>query len=250
MSRYPTPGGIAVFLPDYRARFKGVLIGESWIRASFETGTLPIAGCMIRSVVDNQDASDRLEFKPDEGSARLEVSEAKNSVELYLLDRDADNIIDWVQLRSQASETYPEIEFANPGSQIQRLIRQGEGKTQEFKQEVGDGDRLVQSVVAFANSGGGTIFVGVDDDGQSHSIDSRASADRIERAIRMDCDPYIQVQFEPATIDEKQILLVRVPEGQQKPYVFRKRGTIHVRGGRTNFLATSEEVRRLVGGPQ
>ena len=49
--------------------------------------------------------------------------------------------------------------------EAQQLIRQGEGDLVEFKRKVEYPERIIKEVVAFANSSGGHLFIGVDDDG-------------------------------------------------------------------------------------
>ena len=49
--------------------------------------------------------------------------------------------------------------------EAQQLIRQGEGDLVEFKRKAKYPERIIKEVVAFANSSGGHLFIGVDDDG-------------------------------------------------------------------------------------
>ena len=49
--------------------------------------------------------------------------------------------------------------------EIKRLVARGEGRHLEFKRRVPEPERVAKEVVAFANSGGGRLLLGVDDDG-------------------------------------------------------------------------------------
>jgi hypothetical protein len=244
--QYPGSAGIAVFMPDYSARFRRVLVSDDSISAEFEAGNRPKEQLMVRVAVDNSEVVQGLVLDWEAGSATVSGPTVQASFEMFLLDRERDRLVDWVQLRAGATEYPSEVVFSSPASQMTRLVRTGENEAQEFKQEIGDGDRLTQSVVAFANTRGGTIFVGVDDLGKPHASDLKGAAESIEKMIRSRCDPYIQVGFEEVVFEEVPILLVKVPEGQEKPYVHSKRGAVLLRGGRNNFAATSHEIRGLL----
>lgn len=49
--------------------------------------------------------------------------------------------------------------------QIRKLVKQGEGERLEFKKKANHPDRIINELVAFANTVGGFLFIGVDDDG-------------------------------------------------------------------------------------
>ena len=43
------------------------------------------------------------------------------------------------------------------------LLKQPEGKTLEFKRDLSSSDGVLRSIVAFANTAGGTLLIGVED---------------------------------------------------------------------------------------
>ena len=49
--------------------------------------------------------------------------------------------------------------------QLRKLVMEGEGQHLEFKRKVSHPEKIVREMIAFANSEGGTILIGVDDDG-------------------------------------------------------------------------------------
>lgn len=49
--------------------------------------------------------------------------------------------------------------------QLRNLVAQGEGPTLEFKRKVSQPEKVVREMIAFANSGGGVLLVGIADDG-------------------------------------------------------------------------------------
>ena len=56
--------------------------------------------------------------------------------------------------------------------QLQALILLGEHSRQQFKRRISHPDALAAELVAFSNSGGGTLLIGVDDDGAIAGLDA------------------------------------------------------------------------------
>ena len=50
--------------------------------------------------------------------------------------------------------------------ELQTLVRQGEGQRIEFKAAEADAADIARAIVALANSGGGSLLLGVGDDGE------------------------------------------------------------------------------------
>ena len=101
-----------------------------------------------------------------------------------------------------------------------RLIRQGEGQYVEFKKKANHPEKIVREVVAFANTEGGHLFIGVDDDGNISGLKYPEDEEFIlSKAIRELARPAID--FEVALVkvrEDVQILHYVIEEGKQKPY--------------------------------
>lgn len=96
--------------------------------------------------------------------------------------------------------------------ELDKLVKQGEGYTLEFKENLGK--KFAVEVVAFANSIGGKILIGVDDDGNIIGTDtSNAGRANIQNQISQ-IEPRINVKID--IIDN--VIVVNVPEGEDKPY--------------------------------
>ena len=66
---------------------------------------------------------------------------------------------------------------------VQEALRLGEGESIEFKRSIsfdsaGSVEQLLQTVAAFANSGDGTIFIGIEDEGQVKGISAASPKER------------------------------------------------------------------------
>ena len=101
-----------------------------------------------------------------------------------------------------------------------KLIRQGEGQFVEFKKKANHPEKIVREVVAFANSGGGNLFIGVDDNGTISGLKFPEDEEFVlSRAIEELTKP--AVEFEVAFLrvkEDVEILHYQIKEGQKKPY--------------------------------
>lgn len=144
-----------------------------------------------------------------------------------------------------------------PWRDIQELLIEREHGRLEFKETLGEDskrkspyDGIVKTIVAFANSDGGEILLGVDDSSAVVGIDAliknEGNKDKFEltlrNAIRTNIDGAIdrlyRLKFE--TIDHKTILRVEV-EKSNKDVFGKQRGEFYIRDGNsTRSLSTKE----------
>ena len=101
---------------------------------------------------------------------------------------------------------------------IQFLIDQGEGDMLDFKKEISSVHRIAKTIVSFANHHGGTLLVGVNDDGSIAGIKADEENYMLEKASEFYCDPPINLTIREWVMKGKMILEVIVPEGFEKPY--------------------------------
>ncbi len=145
-------------------------------------------------------------------------------------------------------------------AELRALIARGEGQRVEFKAAEADAANFAQALAALANSGGGTLLLGVADDGSIPGL-WYAQPPHITRAIRTlpdlagwrqfvvnlsrhNCEPAVPIAVEHVAVDGRDVLAVHVPDGQDKPY--RANGRVYVRVDADIHEATREEVARLM----
>jgi predicted HTH transcriptional regulator len=108
--------------------------------------------------------------------------------------------------------------------EIQRIVRRGEGAQLEFKRKVAHPNKIIREIVAFANTRGGSLLIGVDDNGSIPGVRS-AEEERygLEKAIEQWCRPHIDYDVEVIPISgQKSVIHYKIHEGQRKPhYVLR-----------------------------
>jgi len=132
--------------------------------------------------------------------------------------------------------------------ELLEIISRGEDSRHQFKRNVTNTDSLAAEMVAFSNGAGGTIFIGVDDDG---SISGLTSDDihRLNQLISNTASQHVEPAINPVTenikIDNGLIMVVTIPTGINRPYMD-KNGVIWVKTGADKRKATArEEIQRL-----
>lgn len=126
-----------------------------------------------------------------------------------------------------------------------------ESESVELKSEVvGD---ICKEVIAFANTKGGTVYIGVRDDGQVVGIQN---ADKVilqvNHMVRDSIKPDVTmfVRYETQMIGEKQVIAVTVQKGTDRPYYLGSKGLkpsgVYVRNGTSSDPATDTAIRKMI----
>ena len=134
---------------------------------------------------------------------------------------------------------------------IQKILKQAEGKTLEFKKEIPKNrQKFLKTVVAFANGAGGNIYVGVNDDRTITGIKEEPFEleEKLASIIYDSISPIPNVFFQTTAFEDKVIFIVRILPGANKPYYLKKlglEGGIFVRVGSTSRKADSQVAAEL-----
>jgi predicted HTH transcriptional regulator len=128
------------------------------------------------------------------------------------------------------------------------IINAGENSKIEFKQYEIHQDSLVQKIVAFANTEGGSIIFGIQDNTSEIIGLTTQQVDDIGKKIdNISTDlikPLLQIITDTVLINNKLLLIISVPKGSNKPY--NTKGLFYIRQGTTKRLLTdTDELLRL-----
>lgn len=106
---------------------------------------------------------------------------------------------------------------------LRKLVRKGEGANLEFKRKATHPDKIAREIVAFANSQGGTLLVGVDDDGQIYGSKFPEEEIYVIRSfIRKYCYPRIAYHIDRIPVaGQREVVAIQVKESRRKPVSIR-----------------------------
>ena len=127
------------------------------------------------------------------------------------------------------------------------ILEQGEDHVTEFKSGRFHNESLAKEIVAFSNSSGGSIFIGIEDDGAVSGIDDKATEERIINICRNLIEPSVLPEiFSHRHSNGKKVLEVVIPKGLFKPYKIKGQNRFYVRVGTVSIEPSMPELIRLL----
>jgi len=239
--------GVVVILPDFRARISGVRIGEEQVEVKVATHHLALPEVVTKVEVGFGNEAREADTMRNKNSFKFSVDEKDQVFNIYLLNKNTGEPLDWIIVNLGWIGREEKVEFSVPSQQIERLIDDGESESLEFKSEVGNGEEVVESILAFANTCDGLILIGVEDDGAIIGVENPGKEEeRILNIVEGKCDPPVtNLKFEHVQIDDKQVLQVFVSKGSNPPYVHRDKGVVYLRRNATDRRARRVELESL-----
>jgi predicted HTH transcriptional regulator len=99
------------------------------------------------------------------------------------------------------------------------LIEEGENIQVEFKRKFSTHDKIAREMIAFANTKGGYVLFGIDDDKKIVGVESeKETTELVKDAALNYCEPPLKYLIDYREIDGKEIVIVNVPESNIKPH--------------------------------
>ena len=111
-------------------------------------------------------------------------------------------------------------------SYIQALINEGEHQQQDFKFGITDSRKIARSLVAFANTDGGRLLIGVKDNGIIAGVRSDEEYYMIESAAELYSKPEIRFESKIWKEEGKTVMEVWVPPSPLRPHFVKEEGGI------------------------
>ena len=125
---------------------------------------------------------------------------------------------------------------------------QYESERTEYKSQLVDD--IYKEVIAFANTDGGVIYIGIDDHGNVTGIDNvDETYTRLTNGIRDAIAPDVTM-FVRYVLQESKVIQIEVGEGSYKPYYLKSKGMkpsgVYVRQGASSVPASPEQILRMI----
>mgnify|MGYP001044081391 CR=1 FL=1 len=133
-------------------------------------------------------------------------------------------------------------------AELLAIIANGENSKHQFKTNVTNSESLAQEIVAFSNSHGGIILIGVTEDGRIAGLTAE-DIGRLNQIISNAATEYVHPPMSPMTqnltLPDGMVMIVSVPLGVSKPYIDTN-GYIWVKNGSDKRRVTArEELQRM-----
>lgn len=132
--------------------------------------------------------------------------------------------------------------------ELLEILERGEDSKHQFKRDITNATQAAAEMAAFANSRGGKLVIGVENDGTIHGL-SRHDANRISELLASAASNQVNPPLNPISenhmFDEGIIIVLFVEEGYQKPYITNQ-GIVWVKTASDKRKVTAkEELRRI-----
>jgi len=130
-------------------------------------------------------------------------------------------------------------------------IQKGESKTLEFKRALPKNENIAKTVIAFSNTSGGKLIIGVNNNREIIGINDNELfdiQDDVASVIADNCSPGIMPEIYSVNIVGKLLLVIKVVRGNLKPYFLKNHGKAdgtYIRIGATNRLADLDTIAEL-----
>ncbi|MCU7513826.1 MAG: ATP-binding protein [Ignavibacteria bacterium] len=138
--------------------------------------------------------------------------------------------------------------------ELLQLIEEGENLHCEFKLRFSSHEKIAKEMIAFANTKGGYMIFGIDDDKTVVGVQSeKGEAELIKEAASQYCEPPVKFSLEYIDLNNKEIVVAGIPESDEKPHRLQDylpelditKAQVYVRVNDKSMLASKEMVRIL-----
>src|SRR5690625_2243519 len=117
------------------------------------------------------------------------------------------------------------------------ILKQPEGKTLEYKRDLSSTDGFLRTVVAFANTGGGIVLIGVEDETRHITgvADPHALQERAANLIHDGVAPRVLPDMEILAYRNEQVLSVQIHPSSLRPHCLRDRKSTRLNSSHVAF---------------
>jgi hypothetical protein len=239
-------GKLVLLIPNYSARFTGVSVGSGSMLVHVEALKTSLSNLVCKAYVDSA-VPRQIKTELTSGSWTIPLAGRPQQWHLELFTRDDGELVDY---RSHyGSPNAPAFSpEALDDETVRTLIAGGEDESIEFKlmpDKDPDRRKLIESVVALANSTGGVVLVGVADDGQVIGLFGDKLEETLSNLIADGTEPPVTCTIREVTIDNKKILVARIPASDNRPHLVKvgaTGGVPYVRRGSTDRYPSRYEL--------
>lgn len=240
-------GLVVVVLPDFRVRISKLTIALGYMKVDFESVFLRPEELVAQVYVEN---SARLlaqkTVNPDKFSLEVDLDDRPTFASVALVSKRTGEMLHIKSFEEGRGWQDPDVICETSQQEIEQMLLVGESETLEFKERIEKGthSKLAKTAVAFANTKGGTIVIGVDNDHQVVGCETKGLGDMVTNVLRSHCDPPPTIETEVVQYLDKPVFLVKVSQSRDRVHTLKDRGPF-IRANGTNRAPTADELARL-----
>ncbi len=138
--------------------------------------------------------------------------------------------------------------------ELLELIEEGENLQCEFKRKFSTPEKIAREMIAFANTKGGYLLFGVDDDKKIIGVESeKETTELVKDAALNYCEPPLKYNVDYNEVNGKEVVIVGIPESSNKPHRLKdyldnldiNTATVTIRVNDKSVQASKEMIRIL-----
>jgi hypothetical protein len=242
-------GTIYIQLSDYRARISELRLVFSKVYLIIETPEISneklVVKCFGRAGSKITAIGD---LYPKDGKVEFEVGFRPDNLNIALLSREDGTKIDGKELGTWRSAEDETIIIERSEEEILFLAKKGENQNLEYKLNTDDEKKktdLVETVVAFSNTDGGLLIVGVANDGSI--LGCNQNKEDLLKMIHDSIDPPPQnIAISEKAMGSNKIITIEIPEGNNPPYQSKRDKNMYVRHNANDMRIERSELIELL----
>lgn len=244
VEHFSSYGAVYVALIDYRARIESLKLSFSKAELKLDSPEINFKDLVVK--VFAKSGSKVVTFPdiyPKSDVVKIDLGFQPENMSVVLLSRQDNKKIDGKEFATWSQEGEG-VFTERPKEEVLSLTRAGESQYLEYKYDVvneGNKNDFIESIIAFLNTNSGIILVGVKDNGDI--VGSQKSAEDIQKLIHASCDPPPKnIKIEEKKIGGNKVIVVEVPEGDDKPYQSKRDKNFYVRHNSSDMRMERSEL--------
>ncbi|ODS39473.1 MAG: hypothetical protein A7316_11005 [Candidatus Altiarchaeales archaeon WOR_SM1_86-2] len=245
---------LIICLPNYKVKIDKIVIDKDKIFVKFLSKYKELPDNLIcRYEYEYDSKFDRGNLNVNNNEVVINTKENLNKLSICLINEKTDEVYDWYEfylVSFSGKDDIVEYKYKSYEHIFDPYLKKCESKNVEFKQNLPKHDKeFLETVSAFANTEGGIIFFGVDDNGGIVGIYDKELEGRVINMISDKLDPRIDPEISPFEKEGKSLVAVKINEGTNKPYFVRE-DTAYIRRGSTDRKMSRTESDEIYNSKQ
>jgi hypothetical protein len=238
---------VSFIFPDYSARIDTLKLQGENITISIELGSIKYEDILLKYYFSDEEKIKQDEIIPSKSETVISLNFIPTIIFVYILNKKTEERIDSREIDLRYDRDY-DIQIIQDSETTEYLLEMGEGPHLEYKFQFDNKSEFHETIAAFANTKGGRILVGVDDKGSVEGIKEKPEdlISRIQDSIRDTIEPTLpEIYLEPVEVRGKTIIVIEIPEGDDKPYMLTQSGIIYIRTGASDKRGGRSDLDRI-----